>query len=186
MDPITRLEGFINEFGNALSDLQPITRLEGFIRGAVQRVNPRLTPEVTSADNGKVLTVVSGDWAAANAAAGGALYGPYYYQGRINSIPANIASSSGLTADSHWITSPDGDDVEFSSDEDARYISSGWWISQLGTLDGDGNTCLHLCGHYYLIDDFMWYFKNTSGNAFTDVTVVTMFYSTVQLPAATT
>lgn len=61
--PATRMEAILNG-----GDISPVTREEYFVKKAV--TNAEDLPAVTAADNGDVLTVVSGEWAKADAPSG--------------------------------------------------------------------------------------------------------------------
>ena len=63
LDPVTRLEAILDG-----EDITPVTRLEYFLKQAA--TNDDELPAVTAADNGDVLTVVSGEWAKAAAPSG--------------------------------------------------------------------------------------------------------------------
>lgn len=66
---ITALQGLYVALGGDISDVENITTIPEMIN-AIATVVPTgasLLPEVTAADDGKVLTVVDGAWAAAEA-----------------------------------------------------------------------------------------------------------------------
>lgn len=78
MKPLTRNENFWAKIAgdpDADRNMEPVTRSEHYMDKIAEKMNEASTevPAVTASDNGKVLSVVDGAWAAAEGGGGGML-----------------------------------------------------------------------------------------------------------------
>lgn len=152
------------------------------IRANFDYIAKKLLPSSSAADNGKVLTVVDGEWAAAPASGGGGLtlYGPYF------AVPDPLSpltvhdgdtETASLTIyndiDGHFVSFPDGTPFiavleSFSSQEGKLIVNA----VSVPVYSGD-----------QVYDAYMMV-TNMKGSDVTTIGFSVSFYCSIELPLA--